>query len=348
MPKPISRRSILAGLAGLGAGAILPTGARHSLASAPGRIDVHHHFFPPFFLELWKNTPAAGEALIPRIRDWTPEATLEQMDQNGVAAAVLSTSSRLEAFGLPPDQLRDAVRRFNEYASDLKRDHQGRFGLFAFLPLPEIDASLAEIAYALDTLKAEGIGITTSYAGKYPGDADFAPVFEELNRRRAIVYVHPLAPACCGHLMSYVPPSLIEYPQDSARAMLSLLLSGGLRRWRDIRWIFSHAGGTLPVLAGRVRTLASYQVKTLAEVAPEGIDAEFRRLHYETANSAYKPTMDALLDYVPLKQVMFGTDYPYVTVTENVADFQALHLNAAQTRAISRDNALKLFPALKT
>jgi hypothetical protein len=140
MPKPISRRSILAGLAGLGTCQILPSGARDALAAAPGRIDVHHHFFPPFFLELWKNTPAAGEALIPRIRDWTPEATLEQMDQNGVAAAVLSTSSRLEAFGLPPDQLRDAVRRFNEYASDLKRDHQGRFGLFAFLPLPDVDA----------------------------------------------------------------------------------------------------------------------------------------------------------------------------------------------------------------
>jgi predicted TIM-barrel fold metal-dependent hydrolase len=120
-----------------------------------------------------------------------------------------------------------------------------------------------------------------------------------------------------------------------------------LRRWRDISWVFSHAGGTLPVLAGRIRTLVSYQVKNLAEVAPEGIDAEFRRVYYETANSAYKPTMDALLDYVPLKQVMFGTDYPYVSVTENVADFNALHLNAAQTRGISRDNALRLFPGLE-
>jgi 6-methylsalicylate decarboxylase len=347
MPNGMTRRAIMAGLAGLGAGAILPEGLPPVWASAPGRIDVHHHFFPPFFLELWKNTPSVGEALIPRIRDWTPEATLEQMDQNGVAVTVLSTSSRLEAFSLPPGQMRDMVRRFNEYATGLKRDHKGRFGLYAFLPLPDIDASLAEIAYAFDTLKAEGIGITTSYAGKYPGDSDFAPVFDELNRRQAIVYVHPLAPACCGHIMSYVPPSLIEYPQDSARAMLSLLLSGGLRRWRDIRWVFSHAGGTLPVLAGRIRTLASYQVKNLAEVAPEGIDAEFRRLHFETANSNYKPTMDALLDYVPLKQVMFGTDYPYVSVTENVADFNALHLNAGAIRAISRDNALKLFPGLK-
>src|SRR6202167_994662 len=110
MPRPISRRSILAGLAGLGAGAVLPSGARDALAAASGRIDVHHHFFPPFFLELWKNTPAAGEALIPRIRDWTPEATLEQMDANNVALAVLSTSSRLEAFGLPPHPLRRGRR----------------------------------------------------------------------------------------------------------------------------------------------------------------------------------------------------------------------------------------------
>ncbi len=348
MPNRMRRRDILTGLAGLGAGAILPGAMPPVWASTPGRIDVHHHFFPPFFLEMWKNTPAVGEALIPRIRDWTTQATLDQMDQNGVEVAVLSTSSRLEAFNLPQDQLRQIVRRFNEYATQMKRDHKGRFGLYAFLPLPDVDSSLAEIAYALDTLKAEGIGITTSYAGKYPGDAEFDPVFDELNRRKAIVYVHPLAPACCGHVASHVPATLIEYTQDTARTMLNLLLSGGLRRWRDIKWVFSHAGGTLPVLAGRIRTLASYQVKTLAEVAPEGIDAEFRRVHYETANSAYKPTMDALLDYVPLKKVMFGTDYPYVSVTENVADFNALHLNAAQIRAISRDNALRLFPVLKS
>ncbi len=348
MSDGMTRRSVLAGLMGLGAGSVLPGGMQPAWASAPGRIDVHHHFFPPFFLEMWKNTPAVGEPLIPRIRDWTTEATLEQMDRNGVATAVLSTSSRLEAFGLAPDPLRQIVRRFNEYATQMKRDHKGRFGLYAFLPLPDVDASLAEIAYTLDTLKAEGIGITTSYAGKYPGDAEFDPVFEELNRRKSVVYVHPLAPACCGHVASHVPATLVEYPEDTARTMLNLLLSGGLRRWRDISWVFSHAGGTLPVLAGRIRTMASYQVKNLAEVAPEGIDAEFRRVHYETANSAYKPTMDALLDYVPLKQVMFGTDYPYVSVTENVADFTALHLNAGVTRAVSRENALRLFPALKS
>jgi predicted TIM-barrel fold metal-dependent hydrolase len=342
----LTRRGLLSGAAALGAATMLPgTSTAAPPAMAPGTVDVHHHFFPPFFIEMWRDNPRVG-ALIPGIRDWTPAASLAQMDRNHVAQAVLSTSSRIEAFGLPPDRLRDIVRRFNDYATQVKHDHRGRFGLFAFLPLPDVDASLAEIARALDDLHAEGIGITTSYAGKYPGDPEFAPVMDELNRRKTTVFVHPLAPACCNALMSYVPPTLIEYPEDTARAMLSLLLSGTLRRCRDITWIFSHAGGTWPMLAGRTATLARDQVKNLKDVAPDGIDAEFRRFYYETANSAYKPTMAALLAYAPLRQVMFGTDYPYVTVDENVADFHALHLGAAQVQAISRDNARRLFPRL--
>jgi 6-methylsalicylate decarboxylase len=343
----MTRRGLLGGAAALGAASLLPdTALAAPTGMLPGTVDVHHHFFPPFFIEMWRDNPRVAGALIPGIRDWTPAASLAAMDRNRVAQAVLSTSSRLEAFGLPPDQLRDIVRRFNDYATEVKHDHRGRFGLFAFLPLPDVDASLAEIARALDGLHAEGIGITTSYAGKYPGDADFAPVMDELNRRKATVFVHPLAPACCNGLMSYVPPTLIEYPQDTARAMLSLLLSGTLRRCPDITWIFSHAGGTWPMLAGRTATLARDQVKNIKEVAPDGIDAEFRRFYYDTANSAYKPTMAALLAYAPLRQVMFGTDYPYVSVDENAADFRALHLDAAQIRAIARDNARRLFPRL--
>lgn len=350
----ISRRQFLMSLAALGAGAILPGGLLEA-QTAPGGgkmtperiIDVHHHFFPPFFLEAWRNSPPANEPpLIPAILNWTPAGTLEQLDRNGVSAAILSASSRLSALRLSDEETRRMTRVFNEYATELGREHPGRLGLFAYLPLPDVDGSLKEIEYSLDVLKADGIGLTTSYGNKWPGDPALRPVMEDLNRRKAVVYVHPLNPLCCSSLMSYVPSALIEYPHDTSRAVLSLLFGGTFARFRDIRWIFSHAGGTIPTLVGRIRTLSRAQGRTLAEFAPNGIDYEFRRLYYETANSAYPPTMAALLSYVPLSQVMFGTDYPYLTVGQNLEDFRKLGLTAPQMQAIQSGNAGRLIPRL--
>jgi predicted TIM-barrel fold metal-dependent hydrolase len=212
--------------------------------------------------------------------------------------------------------------------------------------MPDVDSTLKEIEYALDVLKADGIGLNTSYGERWLGHADFKPVMDELNRRKAIVYVHPLAPQCCGNLMPGVPASFIEYPQDTNRAVMSLLLSTTLTRTRDIRWIFSHAGGAVPLLAGRINSLAKIQ-RTNADSLPDGIDFELKRLYYETANSAYAPNMAALLKYVPIGQVLFGSDFPYVAVTENVSDLGRAGLSVDDRKAIERDNALRLIARLK-
>ncbi len=348
----VSRRQFLTALAAAGAGTLIPAGFLRAQTAPPAGgaasqriIDVHHHMMPPALLEAWKNAPA-GEAMIPGLRDWTPARTLDQLDRNGVGTAILSLSSRFPALRLDAAGLLRLTRLCNDYAAELRRQHLGRFGVFAFLPMPDVDGSLKEIEYALDVLEADGVVLMTSYGDRWPGDPMFGPVFEELNRRRAVVYFHPLNPACCGTLMSYVPPSLIEYPHDTSRAVLSLLFSGTFMRFRDIRWIFSHAGGTIPMLVGRIRTLSQNTVKNLTQVAPDGIDYELRRLHYETANSAYPPTMAALLAYVPLSQVMFGTDYPYVTVGQNLEDFRTLGLSRPQMQAIQGGNALRLLPRL--
>ena len=136
------------------------------------------------------------------------------------------------------------ARRVNEYAADLVRSHPGRFGLFAIIPLPDTEASLREIEYAYSDLKADGIGLATSYDDKWLGHPEYQPVLEELNRRKAVVFVHPTTPLCCRTLLPDVSPILIEIPQDTARAVTNLLFTGTFARFKDIRFIFTHAGGT--------------------------------------------------------------------------------------------------------
>jgi predicted TIM-barrel fold metal-dependent hydrolase len=206
---------------------------------------------------------------------------------------------------------------------------------------------LQEIEYTLDALKADGIGLHTSYGSLYLGDPVFKPVLEELNRRKAVVYVHPNRPECCNMLTPYVPESFTEYPQDTNRTVMSLLFSGAFTRTRDIRWIFSHAGAAVPLLAGRVQSLSKIQVKNTAEVLPDGVDYELKRLFFETANAAYAPNMAALRAYVPISQVLFGTDYPYVSVVENANDLLKLGLSESDFKAIESENAIRLMPRLK-
>jgi predicted TIM-barrel fold metal-dependent hydrolase len=304
---------------------------------------VHHHFFPQFLLDAWQKAGVRNASVV---QSWKLEATLAQMDRGGVATAILSLPTGLNLPDLNAEQSRHLARLVNEYVVETMKDHPGRFGLFAFMPMPDVDATLKEIEYALDQLKADGIGLNTSYGDKWLGHPDFKPVMDELNRRKAIVYVHPLAPQCCGSLMPYVPAPFIEYPQETNRAVVSLLLSTTFTRTRDIRWIFSHAGGAVPMLAGRINSLAKIQ-KTNADSLPDGIDFELKRLHYETANAAYAPNMAALLKYVPVSQVLFGTDYPYVSVTENVSDLAKIGLSPDDLKAIETDNAARLVARLK-
>jgi predicted TIM-barrel fold metal-dependent hydrolase len=272
------------------------------------------------------------------------------MNRAGVATTILSVLAA-GGFNMPKlsiEEHRRLTRLANDHAVKARSDHPGRFGIFAYVPMPDIDGTLKEIEYALDTIKADGLIISTSYGNKFLGDPDFKPVMDELNRRKAIVYVHPSRPECCDTLISYVPGSFTEYPQDTNRTVTSLLFSGTFTRTRDVRWIFSHGGAAIPLLAGRMNSLAKIQLRNAAESLPDGIDFELKRLHYETANAAYAPNMAALLKFVSASQVMFGTDYPYVTVTENAADLIKAGLAAADLKAIESENAIRLMPRLKT
>jgi predicted TIM-barrel fold metal-dependent hydrolase len=229
----------------------------------------------------------------------------------------------------------------------MAKDYPGRFGLFAAVPLPDTDGSLRELAYALDSLKADGIGLVSNYDDQWPGDPAFAPVFEELNRRRAVVFIHPTAPSCCSHLMPGIAASTVEFLFDTSRAILSLLVSGTFSRFPDIRFIFCHAGGTMPVLAARANAFVERH-KDIAERVPTGVPAELKKLYYDVANSVNPSSMAALMNLVPMSQLLFGSDFPYVPCSVTANGLDHFGLSASDLSAVNRENAVRLFPRLNS
>ena len=343
-----SRRGFLRGAAAAATVAAAPTRLFAQAAPpqpAPARplIDIHHHFYPP---EMKAAMTDGRSNLAPMFRDWTVQTALDEMDRNGVTKAVISLSTApAQWFQSPPEPLRKTLRAINENGARIVADHPGRFGQFAFISMKDVDGSLAELAYALDTLKVDGIGIATSYGDAWPGDPMFAPIFEELDRRGAVVHLHPIAPNCCGNLVPGLGDSWVEYPTDSVRAALSLLFSGALVRYRNIKFIFSHGGGTLPMLVDRVDGL-SKSVKNRDAIAPSGIAAELQRLHFDTADATSAPALAAVLKFAPVSQLMFGTDFPYIGTAHNLDGLHAFGLAETDLRAIESQNAIRLMPRL--
>ena len=337
----VSRRGFLAGLGALGAGALLPGCA--STGAAPGkpyRIDVHHHIVAPTYAAALK---ARGQNAV----RWSVERSLEDMDKSGIATSLTSLIQPAMAIGDVATNRRLA-RESNEYAARLARDYPGRFGSYAAIPYTDTEGSLREIAYALDTLKADGFCLMTSYSGKYLGDPAFFPVLEELNRRKAIVYVHPLAPQCCAAILPDVNVGTIEYAVDSTRTMASLVFGGGAAKYPDIRWIFSHSGGTTPFLLSRFIRQEQDMKGEAVKRMPNGVLYEYKKFYYETAQGNHPGALDALLRMIPISQVLYGTDFPYRDGAEENAGLANYPFSAADRMAIERDNALRLMPRLKS
>ena len=337
----LTRRALLGSLAA--ASVYARIAAAQSTPNPAGLVDVHHHFIPPFWFDEVKDhiSRQGGGRIVPNWYGWSQERALERMDETGVATAIVSISAPGVWFG-DVAQGRRLSRETSLFAAQMRQRHPKRFGFFAALPLPDIEGSLREIEYAFDQLHANGVVLMTSYGDRWLGDPSFDPVMQELDRRGAIVYVHPGSPACCSQLMSYVPPFLTEFTQDTNRTITSLMFSGQLVRRRAIRFIFSHAGGTIPMLAGRISQLST-SVPQLAAAVPDGVEAELRRLYYEVANSANRPAIAALLSLVPATQVMFGSDFPLVPIAATQAKLSGLGLSESDLASLSRGTAAKLF-----
>ncbi len=343
-PDASPRRGFLSGLMALGATAIVPgcatpdSGAGAAFAAMRNRIDTHHHLFSPAYVaELNKVNQAP-----PIVKNWSLAKTMDDMDKAGVATSILSVTTPQVSF-TDAANARRIARESNEWVAQMGKDHPGRFGSFAMLPMQDTDSALRELEYALDVLKADGIGLLTSYGDKWLGHAAFAPVMDELNRRKAVLYTHPTLANCCRNLLPDVQPTVIEYGTDTTRTITDIVFSGTAARCPDLRFIFSHAGGTLPFLTERLVKAPVIEPRLAARV-PKGVLHELKRFYYDTAWAAHPMALASLTKLVDVSQILFGSDYPYRTGADHVKGLAEYGFSAADLQAIGRDNALRLLP----
>jgi 6-methylsalicylate decarboxylase len=337
------RRGFLTGLLAAGASTLLPSCATPTAASRSDRIDIHHHVFSPAYVaELAKANQAP-----PIVRNWSVAKTLEDMAKAGIATSMLSVTTPQVGF-VDAANAKRMARESNEWVAKLAQDNKGKFGNFAMLPMQSTDDALREIGYSLDVLKADGIGLLTSYGDKWLGHASFAPIMDELNRRKAILYTHPTAANCCRNILTpEIPPTVIEFGTDTTRTITDIVFSGTAARCPDLKFIFSHAGGWLPFLVERLTKLPIQDPK-LAPRVPNGVLHELKRFYYDTAWSAHPGALASLTKLVDVSQILLGSDYPYRTGYDNVTGLIDYGFSSADLRAIERENALKLLPHLKS
>ena len=311
------------------------------MAAALHRIDVHHHISPPGYI-----AELDPKGIITRdTREWTPQQSIDLMDKGGVQVALTSITTPGLWFG-DTRGTQKLTRLCNDYAAKLVSDYPKRFGMFVNLPLPDIDNTLKEIEYGLDVLKADGVVFFTSYGDKWLGDPAFDPVFEELNRRKAVIYVHPTTAACCTNVLQGINDSLIEYGTDTTRCIAQMILTGRSSRFSDVRMIWSHGGGTMPFLI--VRFLRGSRAPHLAKHVPNGFIHEARRFFYDTAAVFHPVPLRALRDIVPVDQIVYGTDVPWGDPAEIAKEVAASGVfNAEELQKIDRDNALRILPQFR-
>ncbi len=308
------------------------------------RIDVHHHVLPEFYKEVQRSVGITGSAYR-GFPEWSPQSSLAIMDRHDIGAAILSFTSPGIYFG-DIAQTRELARRFNDYLAELVAAHPQRFGGFAFLPLPDVEASLTEIVRVFDILKLDGVCLLTSVDDRYIGHADFEPVYAELNRRHAVVFIHPCYPPGREASGWDIPRMLIDYPFETTKVATNLIFNGVTTRYPDIRFVLSHAGGALPMLAHRISIFD--QTTKFRDNYPEGALAHIARFYYDTALSGHAAPLNALRAFVPDTQILFGTDYPYIAdevVASEAAGFDAYAgFDSGARLCVERSNALRLWP----
>lgn len=320
-----------------------PTASQASGEKRDGWIDVHNHVFPSQYLRAAPSPMRKALEGIAGVVDWTPEGQLAAMDRDGIRAAVLSFPTP-RAWSNSIEAQRELARDVNEFYARLVAKYPRRFGMFASLPpLTDVDGALVEIDYAYDTLAADGVRVMTVYGDRWLGEPSFAPIWEALDRRNAAVFVHPDTGSCCSSLPNI---AALELPLDTARAAASLWQSGVLERWPHIRFILSHGGGALPMIAGRLRDRTPL-VGEPAEVREDPLIA-FRVLSLDTANAATPPALNAMLALVGPQNILFGTDHPFVTVDRQIRYLRAAGLPESGLTSLQHRNAERILKRLKT
>jgi predicted TIM-barrel fold metal-dependent hydrolase len=344
----ISRRDVLKALGAAGAaGAMFSSnslfGQKVDKSTAKGgRIDVHHHHAPPALRTGPGGRGRGGYG------PWTPELSQMMMDKYDIAVAILTMTQMGNLLYDNTEKGRRNVRMGNDYGAKVMADHPKRFGLMTGVPLPDIDGVMKEIEYGMDTLKADGIGIyTNDNRTRWPGDPYFDPMWKELNRRKAVVYMHPLAPPCCVDLNDSVPAAMNEYDFDITRACTSILVNGVLHNYPDVKIIIPHSGGTMPMIAGRIKDRYAIVKNKRDEYIPNGVIAELQKFYIDIAHASFPYPMAALMKFALPDHIMFGTDFSPEPMESTVNEIPKLGIPAKTWEAIDRKNAERLFPRFK-
>jgi 6-methylsalicylate decarboxylase len=295
------------------------------------RIDVHHHIVPPQF---------ADDSMPIKVPD--TETQLESMDKWRIRTAITSLTPRVILKNL--HRLRHVARTCNEFQARMTLEHPSRFGSFALLPLPDVDGTLEEITYALDILHLDGVGLFSSVNDRYLGDPLFEPVFEDLNRRNAVVFIHPTHCEAPTETNLGAPPFVVEYVFDTTRAIVNLIFAGTLKRCPDIRFIIAHGGGTVPFLAQRISMLEGHRNSPgVADVIPT-----LRALYYEIASTTAGYALRSLQELVDPTHILWGSDLPFVygrRLQEELDHWEEYDgFDAATRLGVEQQNALRLFP----
>lgn len=315
--------------------------------TGPARIDVHHHIVPPFYREYLRrcDIPDAGGREMP---PWDEDTALSTMDRHGIATAISSISMPGTHFG-DDAAARAMSRTCNEFSAELVRRRPERWGAFAVLPLPDVEGALAEVAYALDVLRLDGVVLLANHGGRYLGDAHFDALFDELDRRHAVVFIHPTIPPGMAQTGLALPAHLFEFTFDTTRAIANLVYSGTLERCPNLRIVASHGGGTVPYIAWRLKLMQ--QAEPWKERVPKGVSYYLRSIYYDTALTTSASALAALQAFADPSHILFGSDYPYATEQVVAACVHGLERYAQDqtdfpAAPVDRSNALALFPRL--
>lgn len=309
------------------------------ITSQNKRIDIHQHVFPPKYLDECREKILGPSKGFEHVVSWTPERAIEAMDQAGVDLAIVSVSAPGVWFG-DREQACRLARYCNEYCAELKSKYPGRFGFFATVPMPLVDETVAEIKYAIDQLGADGVEFMTNYGNQWMGDPAFEAVHEILNERNAAAHVHPVIPPSCRNLVTGVPDNLMEFGFDTARTMVSLLYNGFMTRYANVKWIFSHGGGAMPMMIDRINYIGKIRPQ-LAEILPNGAIYELKRQYFDVSSVCHPVPMAALRE-LGVNQLVIGTDYPFGPLEKSIIELNALNLPKDILLAIESTNAMRL------
>lgn len=321
------------------------------MSEMSGLIDLHHHIIPREYIEALAEI-GVKTSIGRTFPEWDVATTLEAMDKNGIETSIVSISAPgvyFKDIDRPIEFAANLARKTNEICAGLIDDHPGRFGAFATLPLPDVDAALEELKYALDVLKLDGVVLLSNYDGYYLGDPRFDRLLFELNRRKAVAFIHPCTPPGIEKSRLGFPELMMDVCFDTTRTAYSLILRGMIHKYPDIRFILAHAGGTVPYIATRVAWVAAFgQIK---EPIPEGLEYYLRKFYYDTALSASPYAFSSLQRLVGTSRIVFGTDYVFLAsagipyTIKGIREFDGF--NAKDIVAIEKENATGLFPRLK-